>query len=346
MTSRNVRTLVDIEGSSKTARQRCNESIVDERKIDQVISELDRYQVSVAALKETKWFGSKIYSIGSSVVSTAGRDVPEVGRVRQRSEGVAIVLSGKVVNAWKAGGSQWKAWSSRLITATLEVGSGRMHTLSCYAPTFAATREKDQFFDNLQAALSSILSDECYVMMGDFNARVGSRGANDDDWWYERGPHGYGELNEAGRELLSMNEAMLCNIWFKKKDIHKQTWQHPKSLKWHCIDYVIMRMAHRRKCLDVSVMRGADCNTDHRLSRAKVVIGRKKLFRRRDATGTAVRRWNVMKLKGKCVDEKGRETSFVRAVEQKLQTWWDETNDVREKWDTLKTALCDGANWV
>ena len=51
------------------------------------------------------------------------------------------------MNAWKAGGSQW---SSRLITATLEVGSGQLHILSCYAPTFAATREeKNQFFENL-----------------------------------------------------------------------------------------------------------------------------------------------------------------------------------------------------
>ena len=43
----------------------------------------------------------------------------------------------------------------------------------------------------------------CCVMMGDFNVRVGSRGINDDDEWYKRGPHRYGEFNEAGRELLS-----------------------------------------------------------------------------------------------------------------------------------------------
>ena len=76
--------------------------------------------------------------------------------------------------------------------------------LSCNAPTFAATKEeKYGFFDSLQAALSSIPPDECFVMLGDFNARVRSRCVDDSDWWYERGPHGYGELNEVGRELLS-----------------------------------------------------------------------------------------------------------------------------------------------
>ena len=32
-------------------------------------------------------------------------------------------------------------------------------------------------------------------MLGNFNARVGSRSVNHDDWWYERGPNGYGVLN-------------------------------------------------------------------------------------------------------------------------------------------------------
>ena len=26
-------------------------------------------------------------------------------------------------------------------------------------------------------------------MLGGFNARVGSRVSDDDEWWYERGPH-------------------------------------------------------------------------------------------------------------------------------------------------------------
>ena len=281
-----MQTLLDVDGSIETAKRSGDVSVTDERKIDQVVSELDWDDIVVGALQETKWFESEVYRVGGSVVLTAGRDVPGGNEVRQRGEGVAIVLSVDAARAWKDGGSRWKAWSSRLVTATLQVGRGshdHLHILSCYAPTIAASREdKNSFFDTLQDALLSIPSDKCFVMLGDFNARVGSRGA-DDEWWYERGPHGYGELNEAGKELLSFlstNEATMCNSWFQKRDIQKQTWQHPKSRKWHCIDYVIMRQAHRRKCLDVSVMRGAEYNTDHRLMRVKVVIGKRKSFRR------------------------------------------------------------------
>ena len=89
--------------------------------------------------------------------------------------------------------------------------------------------------------------------------------------------------------------------------------------------------------MDVSVMRGVECNTDHRMLRAKVVVEKKKSFSG-DAAGTAVRRWDVSKLKGRCVDERGKETcmgSFVRSVNQRLQEEWDETKCVQEKWDGI-----------
>ena len=74
----------------------------------------------------------------------------------------------------------------------------------CYAPTYAASREeKNAFYGLLQQALSSVPSHSSYMLLGDFNARVGSREGSDDPWWYERGPHGHGVMNEAGRELLS-----------------------------------------------------------------------------------------------------------------------------------------------
>ena len=107
-------------------------------------------------------------------------------------------------------------------TATLVSGSGSsgcLHVMSCYAPTFAANRdEKDDIFTSLQQALSMIPLEENYVMLGNFNARVGSR--VDEEWWYVRGPHGYGELKEAGRELLaflSINKATVCNTWFRRE---------------------------------------------------------------------------------------------------------------------------------
>ena len=52
--------------------------------------------------------------------------------------------------------------------------------------------------------------------------------------------------------------------------MYKYTWQHPGSKKWHCIDYILMRITQRKFCHNVSVIRRADCWTDHKLLRAKI----------------------------------------------------------------------------
>ena len=103
---------------------------------------------------------------------------------------------------------------------------------------------KKPFFSDVQDARSEIPSDEPHVMFGDFNAHIGSRAGEADAWEHVRGPHGFGDMNEASKEFLNvllLNEATICNTWFQKRNIHKRTWQHPKSKRWHCIDFAIMR---------------------------------------------------------------------------------------------------------
>ena len=253
----NVRSLLDNERPIETARQgpECHQ-LAEDRRIDLVVRELNRYNITVAALQKTKWFGEATYRVGESfVVLTAGRPTPQANQSKQRGEGVAIVLGGPAVAAWKMGGEQWRTWGSRLIRVTLAIGKGAsdsLHVFSCYAPTYAASREaKDDFFDDLQRALDEVPPEESLVLLGDFNACVGSRNKGDDPWEGVRGPHGMGEVNEAGRDLVNfllLNEATIYNTWFQKM-IHKQTWQHPKSKQWHCIDFAVVHHRDRERCL-------------------------------------------------------------------------------------------------
>ena len=112
LASWNVRSLVDVEGPVQTARQRKEVTNAEERRIDQVVSELYRYKIDVAALQETKWVGDAAYRVGDSMVLTAGRKTLDSDETRVRGEGVALVLSSKAKFAWKEGGSKWKACSS------------------------------------------------------------------------------------------------------------------------------------------------------------------------------------------------------------------------------------------
>ena len=66
----------------------------------------------------------------------------------------------------------------------------------------------------------SVPDEDLFILLGDFNARVGTAGGGgglEDDWSLVRGPHGFGQINEAGEELLSflhLLDAVVCNSWF------------------------------------------------------------------------------------------------------------------------------------
>ena len=133
-----------------------------------MIRELDRYGVKIAALQETKWFGNTVYRARDCVVLASGPPAPQKDESRQRGEGVAILLLGSAVGLWKADGEQWKGWNSRIVTARIKWNCGKrrthLHIVSCYAPTYAASREdKNKFYDDLQLVLDKIPSEEPYT---------------------------------------------------------------------------------------------------------------------------------------------------------------------------------------
>ena len=238
---------------------------------------------------------------GVSVLA-AGCPVPAAqGVPAYHGEGVAIVLSGAAQRAWKNGGSQWRGVSSRIVVAKLLFGDQWLHVISCYAPTFARPRkEKENFYGELRDCLLSIPERDMYVVLGDFNACVGSSSCGSENpWRHVRGPFGVGVMNEAGEELLSflsMFNARLCNTYFKKIDIHKVTWKHPRSQQWHCLDYVIMRQRDHQHCVDCRVYRSAECGTDHKLVGMTLSLGCRQRFYPPKSKATDRRRFDVSQL--------------------------------------------------
>jgi len=63
-------------------------------------------------------------------------------------------------------------------------------------------------------ALNEIPTGEPYILLGDFNAQVGSRSASGDQWSDVCGPRGFGSMKDARKEfsaILATNLATLCN---------------------------------------------------------------------------------------------------------------------------------------
>ena len=120
-------------------------------------------------------------------MASSGRPIPDANDSCRRGKGVAIVLRGACRDAFTSGGSQWTSYSSRLLSLKLKFVCGCsnskqwIHVASAYAPTFARpAAEKTQFYASVQQFLSGVPSSDHYIMLGDFNARVGSSSSNED----------------------------------------------------------------------------------------------------------------------------------------------------------------------
>ena len=254
-------------------------------------------------------------------------------------------------------GKQWKAWSSRVVSACLQMGEasgGRLHVVSCYALTRAARREvKDAFFQELDHIFASVPSGEKYVVLSDFNAHIGSREHVGDHWDAMRGLQRYGVINDAGRELLSflsVHQATVCNRWLRKKAIHQQTWQHPKLKQWSCIDYVLTRQKDRKICLDVAVKRGAECNTDHQFVYARLRMAGCGYRRKAYVNGKGT--YDVSKLvRVRQGDYDGSDQlvmeEFQEEVVERARAVWPEEGMAENKWTALRTVQTDAADsWL
>ena len=100
--------------------------------------------------------------------------------------------------------------------------------------------------------------------------------------------------------------------------------------------------------MDVSVKRGAECNSDHQLLRVKlrVSLGRRQCCTVRKS---GVKRFNVEKLKGRSVDDDGQNTPrglFQEQVCTVAREKWNDSETIEEKWSVLRSTLTDVAQAV
>ena len=124
----------------------------------------------------------------------SGRPLPSDGARAYRNEGVGIALDGKATEAWKNAGEMWEAVSSRLVVTRLKwvcAGHGGsretcdifISVMCAYASTAKAPpRMKARFFSDLLNAVSKVPKGDVFVLLGDFNARVGRLEGSDDLW--------------------------------------------------------------------------------------------------------------------------------------------------------------------
>nr|VZI50552.1 unnamed protein product [Spirometra erinaceieuropaei] len=255
----NVRPLLDNPRSNRP-----------ERRTALVARELARYKVDIAALSETRFSEQgQLEEVGAGYTFFwSGRPKAE-----RRDAGVAFAIRNDIVGRLPC---LPQGINDLLMSLRLPLrGGGKFATIiSAYAPPMSSpdAAARDKFYEDLHALLATVSKADKLIVLGDFNARVGT---DHTAWRGVLGPHGLRGSNDNGLLLLrtcAEHRLILTNTFFCLPEREKATWRHPRSRQWHLLDYVLVRRRDQRDVLVTKAIAGADGWTDHRLVISKMRI--------------------------------------------------------------------------
>ena len=150
-----------------------------------------------------------------------------------------------------------QALGPRLLWARF-AGCTSLSLLVAYAPTSAHPEEQAAFLAQLADAEAAVPRRDVLLVLGDFNARVGSASAGDPYLGSCLSWHGVGERNTAGELLLETCAAAglaVANTWFPHKPAHSFSWLHTDGQQRARIDHVLVRRRRLSCVRDVRVHR-------------------------------------------------------------------------------------------
>ena len=220
----------------------------------------------VGAVQDTKRLGCEMYEVGGSVFLTTRRATPTQGEPVQG--GLRVIVAQRIDCMCLLGGM---AWSPRCVSEYLQM-SRKLRVGCTWCAAMLQLGQPPEWTKNPSSRPSLPSTLHCHATWGEVHhsrglqhPHIGSRkSGNDEQWSVVIGPHEYGPENDSCKELLSFlptHQATVCNTWFEEKNMFVQTWQHPNSKQWRCIDFVIMRQRDKRKCLLMWLQGGELCAT-------------------------------------------------------------------------------------
>ena len=230
---------------------------------------------------------------------------------------------------------EWKELSSRLMWVRMNLGCEKWVFVSAYGPGSEKSEEvREQFWEEMSVCMRGFNAGENVVVLGDLNARVG-----DVEIDGVIGKFGVPGVNESGMRLVELcmeRELLIGNTCFKKRMIHKYTWErvgNGRLIDRALMDYFIVSKHMRGRLTDVNVLRGvAGGMSDHFLveGRMKVRGGYRKVERKNVREVVKVRELD----KSVCENE----------FKEKIRSKWEvrknlEWEGVEEEWKAFKDSV-------
>lgn len=308
-------------------------TLYESGKSAQVAREMERYNIKVLGLCETRWNGNgqTRLSTGETIIYSGHEDM-----THDHTQGVALLLAPEAMRALVA----WEPVSPRLMAARFNSKGRKTTIIQCYAPTnVAQEEEKEDFYISLQSLLDRTPRRDMKIVMGDLNAKVGDNNTGKE---LIMGRHGVGTCNENGElftDFCSFNDLVIGGTIYPHRKIHKTTWTSPDGKTENQIDHFTIDRKWRRSMQDVRVRRGADAASDHQLLVATL---KTKLRSFCDSAGKPHHKFNIQFLKDKKKAEefncevRNRFEALTELAEETVETHWTE---VQKTWKEACTKI-------
>ena len=201
-------------------------------------------------IAETRWTDTgKIVKDDYTMIYSGGED---------HKNGVGITLRNEVAKSMIG---YWPI-SDRVVMLKLHAKPFNINMIQVYAPTQDYDDENiEEFYEQIQLAVSYTKSSDIICIMGDLNAKVG----NVTDFNII-GNYGLGKQNERGQRLIEFckeNNMVIMNTWFQQLLCRLCTWKGPGDISRNQIDYIMINKRFRNCVKQARTYPGADINSDH-----------------------------------------------------------------------------------
>ena len=176
--------------------------------------------------------------------------------------GVGLLLSPKAMENL----SNIEVISPRVIIADFE-GNPKTTIISCYSPhNNSSDADIDQFYNTLRSTLENVPAHNFLVILGDFNAKLGS---NDAKFTF------HANANRNGEHLVDLMEEFnpcSANTKFMKSKHQLWTYEYPNGDRAQ-LDYILVRKKWQNSVKDCRAYSSfSSVGSDHRIVSAKVKL--------------------------------------------------------------------------
>ena len=200
---------------------------MNQGKLDVVKAEMSRLNISILGISEIKWIGMGHFTSDEHQIFYCGHET-------QRRNGVGIIVD----KVWSKSVLGCNPKNDKTVSIRFQGKSINITVIQVYAPTAdAKENEIEQFYTDLQQLPDAAPKKDAIVIMGDWNAKVGSTTTTRITGKFELGVR-----NEEGKRLVDFcqnNSMLIANTFFQQHKRRLYTWTSSGEQYRNQINYIL-----------------------------------------------------------------------------------------------------------